>query len=99
MGLFNSLPKASINFSFDKAYGGFEDKLRHIARRGSLKNLEDNIDDILGVLREYEDSIRHGGLSYGQRERIWQKIRTVSGSEITNDDKKEIKELLQYLGK
>lgn len=99
MGLFDFLPKANNDFSFDDASRGFEEKLRQICRHGDLKNLEDNVDDIISVLKEYAPFIRKGGLSYGQRERIWQKIRHHGGANITMEDKKDIKKLLQHFGK
>jgi hypothetical protein len=98
MGLFNFLPKAGNAFSFEDASRGFEEKLRNVCRRGELKNLEDNIDDILAVLKEYAPFNRKGGLSYGQRERVWQKIRRLGGSDITIEDKRDIKKLLQHFG-
>ena len=100
MGLFSFLPKANNDFSFDDASRGFEEKFRSLCRRrADLRNLEDNIDDIMAVLREYAPYIRKGGLSYGQKERVWQKIRHMGGDSITVEDKRDIKKLLQHFGR
>lgn len=100
MGLFDFLPKAGTSFSFDDASRGFEEKLRSVCRRRpELRNLEDNIDDIILALKGYAPYIRKGGLTYDQRERLWQKIRHHGGASITIEDKRDIKKLLQYFGK
>ena len=100
MGLFDFLPKAGNDFSFEDASRGFEEKLRSLCRRrADLRNLEDNIEDIMSVLRDYAPYIRKGGLSYDQRERVWQKIRRLGGETITLEDKRDIKKLLQHFGR
>lgn len=98
MGLFDSLPKSGSNFSFNDHLHGFATRLKEITRRGELHNLEDNIDGIIDILKDYSDYIRHGGLSYDQKQRVWLKIKRLE-SNLNRDDEREIKKLLDYLGK
>jgi hypothetical protein len=93
----SKLPKPGSDFSVNDRLGGFRRKFDELTLRGEYKNLRNNKDAILREVEEYKQYIRKGGLSRGQRLRIWNKIQHLDKN-ITHEDMLEIKEILEYLG-
>ncbi len=97
MGLFG-LPKPGHKFIAKRTYGSFANKLKKITRYGDLKNLADNIPSIISAIGIYEKDIRRGGLSYWQKMSVLKKIKKMDKN-LSENDLKEIKKILNYLGK
>jgi hypothetical protein len=92
----SKLPKPGSDFSVSDRLGGFKHKMEELTLRGEYKNLRNNLDAILHEVEEYKEYIKRGGLSRGQRLRIWNKIRHLDKN-ITHEDMLEIKKILEYL--
>ncbi len=92
------LPKPGNDFSSKVGPSSFAYKLKNLIRYGDYKNLQDNYDDIVNVVDQYEKYIKRGGVSYSTYRRMWNKIRK-SSTNITKDDEREIKKILEYLKK
>jgi hypothetical protein len=97
-GFFNKIPKASAGFNFTDPDSGFEEKLRELVRQSTYQNLKDNIDGILSVLKQYSHYLRSGGLDSWQKKSALDKIKKLEHN-LTNDDIREIKQILDRLGK
>lgn len=97
MGI-KDLPGPGINFRTTYGPGSFAKKLSSITRYGNLKNLRDNREGIIKVVKGYERAIKvKGGLSRLQQRDAWLKIRKGT-PKPTYYDKGEIKEILKHLG-
>lgn len=94
----SSLPKPGHDFSSKVGSSSFAYKLKNIIRYGEYKNLQDNYDKIVDVVDDYEEYIKRGGISYSTYWKMWSKIKK-GCSDITKDDEREIKKILQYLKK
>ncbi|MFA5230700.1 MAG: hypothetical protein WC422_05090 [Candidatus Paceibacterota bacterium] len=96
------LPKPGINFRATRAAGAgsLQAKLSSATRYGNLKNLRDNQKVIVDTIKNptIQRAIRRGGLSRLQQRSAWLKMRAKDKT-ITKEDKREIKELLKYLGR
>ncbi len=97
MGI-SSLPKPGSNFRAKNHFSSFEYKLKRATRQGDLKNLANNIPAIVKTVKKYEKYIKRGGLSLSLKYSILKKIRKIDKN-LSKDDLREIKEILNYLGK
>lgn len=93
------LPGAGSEFraTYKPGRGSFADKLKKGCKYGDLKNLQDNINAITKTVKGYERVIRRGGLSRKQRIIAWNKIKSIDKN-ITKEDRREIKGVLEHLG-
>lgn len=98
----NDLPKPGINFRATRAAGAgsLQAKLNSATRYGNLKNLRDNQKVIVDTIKNptIQRAIRRGGLSRLQQRSVWLKMKAKDKT-ITKEDKREIKEVLKYLGR
>jgi hypothetical protein len=96
----NNLPKPGINFKATLGPGSFKRKLSSATRYGNYKNLNDNQKAIVDTIKNptIQRAIRRGGLSRLQQRSAWFKMRAKDKT-ITKEDRREIKELLKYLGR
>ncbi len=95
----NDLPKPGINFKATSGPGSFQRKLSSASRYGDLKNLGDNQKAIVDAVKKYQGAIRTtGGLSQLQKRDAWLKIKA-SDKTITEGDRREIKKVLDHLGR
>ena len=65
---------------------------------GNLKNLQDNIPAITSAVKSYEKYIQRGGLSSWQKFSVLKKIKKIDKN-LTKDDIREIKQIINNLGK
>jgi hypothetical protein len=98
MGISN-LPKPGIKFRTTTGPGNFAKKLSSATRYGDLKNLRDNKEAIVKIVKDYEKYIRiKGGLTRLQKRDAWLKLKK-STPHLTYADKYEAKAILNYLGR
>ncbi|MCF7820447.1 MAG: hypothetical protein K9M44_03190 [Candidatus Pacebacteria bacterium] len=92
----NSLPKPGADFKAKIGPSSFAYKLKSLVRYGKYNNLDNNLEAIIDTIDDYEDYIQKGGLSRSLYFRAWSKIKRRS-EDLTRDDEREIKKILQYL--
>lgn len=99
MGI-KDLPKPGANFKLNIGPGSFKRKLTSAARFGDLKNLNDNKESIIKALGNnyYSTKIKRGGMDRLDKLNVWRKIKSLD-KKITKEDKREIKKILEHLGK
>ncbi len=98
-GLFNKLPKPGADFSFSDPETGFEEKLKDLIRHSAnFRNLDNNFNNIISVLREYGSALRSGGLSFWQKKSALEKIKEADNN-LTVRDLKDVKMILEKLSK
>lgn len=97
MGSFDNLPGSGHDFNVSTGPGSFIKKFKHATRRGALANLHNNEAEILETIKQYQGDIRFGKFNRLRQLSAWNKIRSAS-SELTKDDKHDIKEILKHLG-
>ncbi len=95
MGI-KDLPKSGTKFSVNDPYGGFKKKLKSVTRYGELKNLQDNLDAILKVVKQYERYIKRGELDYKKKYKMKAQIRKLDKN-ITKEDIREIDKIIEHL--
>lgn len=98
MGI-KDLPKPGANFKLNIGPGSFKRKLASATRYGDLKNLSDNKEVITKVLSNnyYSTKIKRGGFNRLDKLYAWRKIKSLDKN-ITKEDKREIKKILEHLG-
>jgi len=93
------LPGPGINFRAKTGVGNFQKKLKLMTRYGKYRNLQDNIPEIVKVVKQNERTIKiKGGFSRLAKREAWYKIKRSTPSP-TRADKYEIKEIINHLGR
>ncbi|MDO8667601.1 MAG: hypothetical protein Q7K35_00695 [bacterium] len=100
MGI-NDLPGPGDGIKFRAKTGvrNFQRVFNRLTKRGDLRNLRDNREEIVDVAKQYERVIKiKGGLNRLQKRDAWLKIKA-GDTEVTKNDKREIKQILNHLGR
>ncbi|MFA6551652.1 MAG: hypothetical protein WCV41_03950 [Patescibacteria group bacterium] len=93
-----NLPAPGSKFRATTGLGNFAKKLKLASRWGELKNIQDNLPAVNQTVKKYESYIKYrGGLTRLQKRQAWRDIKTADKN-ITVEDKREIKKILDHLG-
>ena len=98
-----NLPGPGMGLKFRTKAGtgvrNFERELRRATKYGDLQNLRDNQKEIVDTVKKYEKAIKFkGGLNRLQKRDAWRKIKA-GDAPVTKEDKREIKQILNHLGR
>lgn len=99
MDIKKSLPSGS-SFHTTGA-GSFAKKLSSATLYGRFKNLRDNQSSIIKAAGSYASAIRRGSFGRLKQRGFIGKVRqmeSAAGHTLTRDDKKDLKEIMKYLG-
>lgn len=78
--------------------GSFGKKLAQATEHGELENLSDNQESIVKVIDAYSAPIRRGSFGRFRQKEVLDKIKKMEGEKLSAADKKDLKEILEYLG-
>jgi len=99
MANIKDLPGAGNNFRVSHVAGNFTKRFAGAVKYGSsLRNLADNKESILKVVKKNEGVIRLGKFDRLRRLKALKEVKKLEGVNLSKDDKREIKLLFKHLG-
>ena len=92
------LPGSGNKFRASSGAGNFSRKFKAATKFGNLRNLADNKESVIKVVKKNERVIKLGGFNRLRQIKAFKNIKKAEGLRMTKDDKIKIKKLLKHLG-